>query len=77
MRRPQYDRRHTLVSESLRQRHLALHGGVCPGDPDYDHPLHPSRDLVADHRVPGKPEHGYEVVCRTLNQWRMNASRGR
>lgn len=76
MKRPQYSATHQRTSAALRAQHVALHGWVCPGDPDYDHPLHPSHDLVADHVVPGHPEHGYRVVCRTLNRWYMSASRG-
>ena len=72
--RPQYGQQHQQDSARLRTEHVAAKGWVCPGMEDYDVPMHPSRDLVADHNVPGDPSQGYTVRCRSCNTRRMNAA---
>lgn len=54
--------------------HVARYGWLCPGDPAYDHDMHPSHDLTVDHVDPTDPNTRLEVVCRALNTRRMNAA---
>ena len=70
--RPQYNATHQRTSRALRAAHVADHGWWCSGAEG--HPIHESHDLVADHIVPGRPEMGYVVICRSLNTAKMNGT---
>jgi len=70
--RPQYNATHQRTSRALRAAHVADHGWWCPGLESV--PAHPSRDLVADHVVPGHPEMGYRIVCRGCNARLLNGA---
>lgn len=67
--RPQYDEQHQRTSTELIAAHVAQHDWVCPGIPDVTD-MHPSTDLVADHLSAGRPEYGYQVICRGCNSRR-------
>lgn len=67
--RPQYGEAHQRTSERLIAAHVAQHGAMCPGIPGVTD-LHPATDLVADHLSAGRPEYGYQVICRSCNSKR-------
>jgi hypothetical protein len=68
--RPQYGEQHQRTSKALIADHRMRYGDWCPGIPEAGIDPHPDADLVADHEVAGRPEHGYTARCRRCNSKR-------